>query len=298
MNREYLIQKWLDHALSAEELEAFKKLDDYDALMRLDKHAQKFKAPDFDVNAELDCVNTHLKTKERYHWVKPIMRIAAVAIIGFCITFLFTKNYERTERTLASQKINITLPDASEVTLNALSQIDFKPYNWNNSRTIELEGEAYFKVAKGSRFDVKTQHGLVTVLGTEFNVKQRDHFFEVTCYEGSVGVRYNDQPQHTLKPGEHFLIFNESLVIKDKKLIDAPSWINNESRFKSIPYKYVLKEFERQYNVSFRTEGINLEELFTGNFAHDNYHVAIKSITLPLHLTYSKTNNTILLKGE
>jgi hypothetical protein len=31
MKREDLIQKWLDHELNAEELEAFKNLEDYDA---------------------------------------------------------------------------------------------------------------------------------------------------------------------------------------------------------------------------------------------------------------------------
>ena len=298
MNREYLIQKWLDHALNAEELEAFKKLEDYDALMMLDQRVQKFEAPDFDTDNELNRINNHLAPKKRNHWIKPIMRIAAVAVIGFCITFLVTKNYEHTEKTLASQKTNFALPDDSEVTLNALSQINFKPYNWNNNREVQLEGEAFFKVAKGSRFDVKTQNGIVSVLGTQFNVKQRDNYFEVTCYEGLVGVSYNGKAQHKLKPGEHFLIINGASIAKNKDFTDTPFWVNNESHFKSIPYKYVLEEFERQYNVSFKTEGIDLNKLFTGKFAHDNYHIAIKAITLPLHLTYSKTNNTILLEGE
>ena len=87
-------------------------------------------------------------------------------------------------------------------------------------------------------------------------------------------------------------------ILESQETAQHPSWINNESQFKSLPYKYVLAEFERQYNVTFITEDIDLNQLFTGNFIHDNYPVAIKSVTLPLHVTYSKNNNTITLKSE
>jgi transmembrane sensor len=43
---------------------------------------------------------------------------------------------------------------------------------------------------------------------------------------------------------------------------------------------------------------IDTNQLFTGSFAHNNIEVALKAITLPLHVTYSKTNHTILLKRE
>jgi hypothetical protein len=77
-----------------------------------------------------------------------------------------------------------------------------------------------------------------------------------------------------------------------------PSWLNNASTFISLPYKTVIAEFERQYNVDITLLGIDSEQLFTGSFAHDNIDVALKSITLPLYATYNKSNNTITIKGE
>jgi hypothetical protein len=65
-----------------------------------------------------------------------------------------------------------------------------------------------------------------------------------------------------------------------------------------MPYKEVIAEFERQYNVAINANTIDTTQLFTGSFAHNNIDIAIKAITLPLHLTYSKTNSTITLKRE
>ena len=88
------------------------------------------------------------------------------------------------------------------------------------------------------------------------------------------------------------------MIAKEKENNLSPSWLNNESQFKSLPYKQVIAEFERQYNVDITLIGIDSKELFTGNFTHDSIEVALKSITLPLHLTYSKSDGTIILKRE
>jgi len=299
MEKEYLIKKWLDHDLNAEELKAFKELEDYDALMTLSQSTQKFESSDYDIEDELSRVRNQLKTeKQTIRWMKPLLRIAAIATIALGSVWFFNKNSDTQVSTLASQKTTFDLPDASQVTLNASSNLVFNSHEWKNERHVNLEGEAFFDVTKGSKFDVITNEGTVTVLGTEFNVKQRLGYFEVVCYEGLVGVTYNNQPQKKLKPGQRFLVVDGKIISEGIETAIQPSWMHNESEFKSMPYKHVLSEFERQYNVSFNTEGVDLNQLFTGNFAHDNYHIAIKAITLPLHLTYSKTNNAITLMRE
>ena len=75
-------------------------------------------------------------------------------------------------------------------------------------------------------------------------------------------------------------------------------WLNNESQFKSLPYKEVLEEFERQYNVTILAKDIDVNQLFTGSFSHNNIDIALQSISLPLHLNYSKKDNTITLERE
>jgi len=300
MDKEYLIKKWLDNELNAQEFEAFKNLEDYEALITLNNNLQHFKAENYDTTIELNKLKANLKpqqiSNQQTHWLKPLMRIAAILAICFSF-YYYTTTLDTMVSTLASQKTMIELPDASNVSLNAKSFLTFNKKNWDKARDVELNGEAFFKVAKGSTFNVITNTGTVTVYGTEFNVKQRDNYFEVICYEGLVGVNYNSH-ETKLKPGDSFLIIDGEIIAKEKENSTTPSWLNNESQFISLPYNQVVSEFERQYNVTINSDNIDTKQLFTGSFSHNNIDVAIKAITLPLHITYSKNNNTITLKRE
>ena len=298
MNKETLISKWLNNDLNDQEFEAFKRLEDYDDLVKLNDSMQAFKADDYDTSRELESVLKTIKTskKQSIHWVKPFMRAAAILTICFSL-YYYTTTIDTTITTEFAQKTTIELPDASSVSLNAKSLLAFNKNSWKNEREVTLEGEAFFKVAKGSSFHVLTKSGIVTVYGTQFNVKQRDNYFEVICYEGIVGVSYNSQ-EIKLKPGDSFLIIDGKQIAKEKEKRTTPSWLNNESMFKSLPYKEVIAEFERQYQVDITLVNIDTNQLFTGSFAHNNLEVALKAITLPLHVTYSKTNRTIILKRE
>lgn len=298
MKREDLIKKWLDNELSSQELEAFKQLQDYEDLVKLSSAITQFKAEPFNSDAELERLNKtiNVKTKKQNNWFKPLMRIAAILTICFGY-YYYTSTLDTNVITLAAQKNVIELPDASSVNLNTASSISYNKNKWEENREIQLKGEAYFKVAKGSKFSVKTNTGIVTVLGTQFNIKDRHNLFEVVCYEGSVSVTYNSGSV-VLKPGNSFLIIDEVIVNKELETQNSPSWINNESTFKSMPFKNVLAEFERQHNVTFNAKDIDLAQIFTGSFSHNNLDLALKSITLPLNLSYIKDKRTIILKSE
>jgi len=298
MKREDLISKWLDNSLNNQELEAFKKLEDYDDLVKLNQNLQAFKSDNYDTSKELERALSSIKSKEQpsTNWIKPFMQVAAILAICFSL-YYYTTTLDTTITTEFAQKATIELPDESSVSLNAKTFLAFNKKSWKDERNVNLEGEAFFKVAKGSKFNVITKTGKVTVFGTQFNVKQRDEYFEVVCYEGIVGVTYNSQLTK-LNAGDSYLIIDGKIIVKEKESKTTPSWLNNESQFKSLPYKEVLAEFERQYNVSVVTKNIDVNQLFTGSFSHNNIDIALQSISLPLHLNYSKNNNTITLKRD
>ncbi len=299
MKREDLILKWLDNDLNPEELEAFKQLEDYEDLIKLSNGVMGFKAPEFNTQEELDILLNTIETARPVanKWLKPMLRIAAVFAISFSV-YYYTTTLDTTEKALAAHKTTVELPDASSVTLNALSTLTYNKKRWANVRDVELDGEAFFKVAKGSKFSVNTATGTVTVLGTQFNIKHRKDLFEVVCYEGAVGVTHNTNTV-VLKPGDSFLIIDGKIIAKEKETTKGPSWIDNKSYFKSMPYARVLHEFERQYNVSINSQHIDIDQLFTGSFVHNNKELALKSITLPLNLNYSmEKNRSIILSRE
>ncbi len=299
MTREELIQKWLDHSLTPQELEAFKQLEDYEELTKMNAALQYFKAPDIDVDAAYDAVQKPKQkdTPKPTSWFKPLLRIAAILVIGFGAYMYTTLSSPTLVETQVASKRHIELPDASAVTLNAVSSLSFDEDSWEENREVILKGEAYFKVAKGATFSVITDAGTVTVLGTQFNVKQRNHLFEVFCYEGSVKVSHKDTDV-VLKPGQRFLIVDGKQISNEKEMLKEPSWINNESSFKSLPLREVIQEFERQYNVTIDASNVDTSQVVTCGFTHTDIDMALQSITLPSQLKYQKNQNSIILKRD
>ena len=296
MKREDLIKKWLDDELNSQELQAFQELEEFEELTTLSNNLIRFKAPEYNTSEELNSVLHQIKSSNSKqtstNWLRPVLRIAAVIAIMFSV-YYYSTTLDTSFETQMAQKTELVLPDDSEVSLNALSSLTFNKHDWKNQRDVALKGEAYFKVAKGSKFNVKTATGTVTVLGTEFNVKQRENYFEVTCFEGSVKVVHSSDIV-VLKPGDSFLKINGKLIAREKETLLQPSWMHNESSFKSMPFSYVLRELERQYNVQINPQNIDIEQLFTGSFGHDNIEMALKSITLPLNVKYNFKNKTTI----
>lgn len=295
MTRELLINKWLNNELNPEEFEAFQQLEDYDDLVKLDQSVQRFKAPEYNSEVELASILQQLerlKTKKT-NWLKPIMRVAAILVIAFGLYF-YVASLDTNYQTDIAQQIETLLPDDSQIILNAASTLSYNKKSWNKNRIVILEGEAFFKVAKGSKFNVVTSDGIVSVLGTEFNVKQRDNYFEVYCFEGSVAVETLDATQ-VLKPGESFRVIDGNIEKISTQTVQLPTWLSKESSFDDVPVYLVFEEIERQFNITINSSQIEKTLLFNGAFTHTNLELALKSITIPLNLTYKIDNEKITI---
>ncbi|MEH6535689.1 MAG: FecR family protein [Psychroserpens sp.] len=301
MDKETLIKKWLNDELTPAEKEAFEQGDDFDLHQTIIDGAKQFKASNFSEPRSFNDFKSAYETKNitnnRLDWFKPMLRIASILVVGFGLYFtLFYDNFTQIE-TFASQKTTIELPDQTKVTLNAGSEIEFSEKDWNDNRRLNLEGEAYFKVAKGKIFEVITSQGIVTVVGTEFNVKQRNNYFEVQCFEGIVKVTSGEFTKKLLA-GDTYRLFN-NIVTEDKTTFLQPDWTTNKSTFKALPFKAVMDEMERQYDIKIIVENVNTERLFTGGFMHDNIENALLSITQPMDLTFKiNASNDVVIYGN
>lgn len=300
MKTEELIKKWLDNELTAEELEKFQQLDEYHSYSKLAEKAKLFKAPNFNRDKayqELsEVINTKRAQKSALMRFKPFLKIAAVFLTGVLTYTLFLNNGESRIDTLAMEQKSVDLPDASHVELNALSTISFDKKTWSEKREVTLKGEAYFDVEKGSKFDVITSSGIITVVGTEFNIKNRMNYFEVKCFEGKVNVLYKGQTI-PLPAGNTLRVVNNDLVL-NKTELSHPTWLDKKSSFESVPLAEVIAEFERQYNMKVKIEStIKTDILFTGSFGHDNKENAIKQFAVPFGLDFKISNEVVTLKN-
>lgn len=299
--QENYLAKWLNNELSETELSEFKKSDAYATYMKILNASKQLEAPNFDADSAYE----NFKNAQDYQDVKVLplrpfksfLRVAAAIAILLTGSYFFVNSLDESYSTQLAERTEVVLPDNSEIILNADSKVSFSEKKWDKERNVALTGEAFFKVAKGKKFTVSTEAGTVSVLGTQFNVENRAGFFEVTCYEGLVSVLYNNKEQK-LPAGTSFLVVNGKVMDDTAIKNGQPSWVNNESSFKSIPLKYVFAEFERQYNVKVKTDNVDINQLFTGTFSNTAIKIALESISTPSKISYKLEGENVLFYGE
>lgn len=303
MTNEDKIKRWLAGELSDTERTEFEGTEEFAKIDKLMKALNNFKAPQCDVDKEYSRLSESVirngRTISLYKRISPVLRIAAVFLVTITMGyFLYNQLNSSSENPgWIAEQTEVYLPDSSFVSLNTDSEIRFSDKKWRKERNVELKGEAFFRVKKGSQFNVKTNQGTVTVLGTEFGVKDWDCYFEVICYSGSVKVM-TTQNSEVLEPGSVFRVINgieENHTNSDKS---EPDWLHGESSFRSVPFSFVINELERQYKVSVEAKNIDLNQLFTGGFTHNNLEIALQSITVPVYLNYEINGNKIVITVE
>ncbi len=299
--QENYLAKWLNNELTEAELVEFENSEEYASYQRIVEASNALKSPDFNADEALEAIkNKRSLTDTKIIQLNPFkrfLRVAAAVAILLTGTYFYVSSLDEQISTQYAENKEIVLPDNSEIVLNADSKVTYSKKNWDTNRNITLEGEAFFKVAKGKRFTVATNAGEVAVLGTQFNVENRKGFFEVTCFEGLVSVSFNGK-ETKLPAGNSLVAINGEIVSEEKENTTAPSWINAESSFKSIPLKYVLDEFQRQHNIIVETKNIDTNLLYTGSFSNTDADLALQSISTPSRIKFKLEGNKVLFYAE
>jgi len=129
-------------------------------------------------------------------WI-PVSTFLVAASIALILVFLPKGGVEEYS-TQPGETLTLTLPGLSEVSLDPDSRLSFNKKTWADSREVSLQGAAYFKVKKGSKFTVKTSSGSVEVLGTQFQVRDRKEEYGVWCVSGKVGVSFSEEAEQVI----------------------------------------------------------------------------------------------------
>ena len=162
----------------------------------------------------------------------------------------------------------LTLPDGTEVWLNAASSITYPTAFAGNERDVSITGEAYFEVAKDKSkpFHVTSGNQTIEVLGTHFNVMAYadEDAIKTTLLEGSVKITENNEAQ-ILKPGEQATVDkNGGLKISVADIDDALAWKNGYFKFNRVNIKYIMRQLARWYDVDLVYEGSVPHDEFVG----------------------------------
>ncbi|BDD13087.1 iron dicitrate transporter FecR (plasmid) [Fulvitalea axinellae] len=186
-------------------------------------------------------------------------------------------------------RFNLTLPDGTEVNLNASSKIKY-PVEFNgDKREVQLlYGEAYFDVSpnhlnQGKAFIVTTMSQSVRVLGTEFNIRSypEEEEIKTTLTEGRITWR-NGNDLRNLVPNEQIQYStnnNTFRINKDIDLSEVLAWKDDVLLYKNKPLTSITRDLERWHNVKFVFKDASKKDIrFTGRFKRDKNMTAILSV--------------------
>ncbi|PWL31562.1 MAG: histidine kinase [Fluviicola sp. XM-24bin1] len=299
-----LLGRWLAGELTEEERIEFEQSEAYRSYQVIAEYSEQLEVGSFDTDAAYERLKEKRNAPPKAKIIgMPRSRFLAVAasilvLIGIGSLFLIgDAAVENTTISVADgERKEVKLPDNSTVALNANSSIIFNKGSWKKERNVELKGEALFTVKKGKRFRVTTQHGTVEVLGTQFNVLDRNDRTEVICYTGKVRVTDSKGASTILTKGMAARM-NKGILANnwEPEINEKPDWQLGYSTFEEVPLQDVLEELEAQYAIKIQVKADINGRTYHGAFPHDNLDQALALIFGPMQLKYTKESGTIVV---
>lgn len=268
----------------------FNSLGLEDKIMRMAENLEV--PPGKDPNQVLEAIFAKEETNKPARIFTLPRMLQAVAAVFLLLVGIYSVSVlystEKVKTGFGSQT-NLTLPDGSQVSLNAGSKISWNDRNFNDKRQVKIEGEVYFEVQKGTPFSIKTNNGTVQILGTQLNVFSRGNEFNVSCITGKVAVVAQNS-EVILNPGEKAELTASGLTkISLPAVSQTAAWKEGVFYFDDKPLVSIFAEIERQFNVQVQYNG-DVKRSITVSFTNKKLEEALDVVCIPMGLKYEVEN--------
>ncbi|MBK9735907.1 MAG: FecR family protein [Saprospiraceae bacterium] len=216
--------------------------------------------------------------------------VMAVAIIKFNanplpVSIVHTSN----------EASNLNLQDGSVINLDKHATLIE-----NGTRAVTLKGRAYFDIApdKNAPFIVETNHGTLTVLGTEFNIVTNDYSSQIYVTEGKVSHKYKGK-EYILVPGDILQIDGDQVLKTSKPSTQITAWKLHKLKFTNESLRNVLESIAVYYNVSlvFQTQQMDDQCKINTTYNDETIEQILKELAIVAGLKYQYSNNNIIIKS-
>jgi ferric-dicitrate binding protein FerR (iron transport regulator) len=272
--------------------------------------------------------------------IKQFGRYAALIIIAFIAgmgafraIFIETGNKQVswiTNETPYASKSIITLPDGSQVWINAGTKLKYASDFNETGRILYLDGEAYFQVNTNRKkpFRVFTSGIIVTATGTRFNVRAypEDNYVETTLVEGKVMVNREDELHDggiLMKPSQKLTFYkennstkieedgNEDSEISRKEVIPLKkevvlnsnvetavytSWKDMEWIIQNEKLSSLAVDLQRRYNVVIRIDDPRVQDFaYTGKLKDETLEQVMNVICQTSPINYKLDGKNVII---
>ena len=191
----------------------------------------------------------------------------------------------------------VILEDGTQVTLRPNSSLfKRKGKKTTKKREYALTGEAFFDVTKNPEapFTVDGENGLITVLGTRFNVSTWGQKMVVYLEEGSVKFETSTtHDQVVLVPGEFAEISNGVLLPPQTTSSNTfTDWILNTIVFQNTTPSIVVAELSQHYGVTINIQQLEDQQGIDGTLRLDSPSQTLGNLGLVLGGTFRQISET------
>lgn len=257
--------------------------------------------------------------KKKNHFVREFLKIASIIAITVGITAtLFSIGKDMNDTNVAmqtitvpgGQRVSLSLPDGTDVWLNAGTRMQYPVSFMKDKREVTLDGEAYFEVVHNAEcpFVVHTHVMDVEVLGTKFNVEaySKKNNFETSLMQGKVRVKslHDDKQFVVLQPNYKSTLQEDGrLVVSKIDDYNVYRWKDGLYCFKNKSFAHIMEDLERFYDLKIELDEKNGKKIknvvLTGKFRiSDGLEYALRVLQNDVSFTYSRDreNDVIYIK--
>jgi len=242
---------------------------------------------------------------------KKLLSIAAGFVfiaMSSVAAYFIVQNLNKEQLVTEIETKDLTLPDGSQITLNANSTIKYPKEFSGETRKVKLEGEAFFSVQSNHKqpFIVDAGNLIVRVTGTSFNISNYETSTKIVVIveEGEVEVsRKNDKDKVILKKGEK-AEYNRSKKSIEKQLnkdINYLSWKTRKLRFRDDKLSAAIHKINKVYHTNIVIESEAVKDcLVTSDFIRGQNLESVLSVLQAIlpNIELEKQANKIIIKGE
>jgi transmembrane sensor len=194
-----------------------------------------------------------------------------------------------------------TLEDGSVVYLAQESTLQYPEHFATDKREVNLQGEAFFDVAKNHEqtFLIETGKVRIEVLGTAFNVRSHeDDFFRLSVQRGRVKVSLKQGGQSVLvSAGETVTLQARQLQLSETEDSDEFRQYTKNIRFKDECLEDILRVVNAEaptLQIQVASSVLNKRKL-TIEFENNSPETVAELICWALSLKYSREGDKLIL---
>jgi transmembrane sensor len=248
-----------------------------------------------------------------HQWSRLAASISGLLILFSAVFFFSNRSWKDntiTYQTSFGENTTFILPDSSVVILNGNTRLTHQAgWNGKNKREVWLDGEAFFDVrhkgqSENALFVVHTPGMDVEVLGTKFNVFNREDKTNVVLNSGKVKINIASQHDTStvmMMPDELVEYFRKDRLIT-KRQVNAEvltSWRNKVLVFENTPLYKIRDIIEDTYGVHviFRSN-VDAGEKLAGTIPSDNLDVLLTVLAKSSNLHITRNKDQIIIEKK